>query len=350
MVAVVAELGGAGTSTFRRIDAAGCDGAMRDLGVSVRVPAPGRPDRDPGDVREATVPLRRLADFDPDAVVGAIPGLALLREARAMAPEPLRRGGGAAAVLPPSPAAWQATVDRLLDAHVHAILDHPRLRMVEAAWRGIDALVRGVAGLPDVEVHVLDVPRAAVADGSGVARAVAGLPGPVRALVCGWDVGPEAADVAPLDALGAAAAGAGVPCLAGATPALVGVTAAGPALDRLRRSPVAAHLALVVPRALVRPWHDPATVAGFSFDEAAAPGATPFWGGSAFVAALALAGEARGDPRVVAWPGPLRLETALDDTTTARLTAAGCLVLAPVPGAAALKMLGARTLSGTPIA
>ena len=344
VVVVVGEFGGTAGAALRRIDADGFDATMATLAAAVRVPSPNRVGRDPAQApAETTLPLRTLADFSPDALVAAVPGLALLRQARTMTPEPARRGAGAP-LLPPSTGAWQATVDRLLDGHVRELLRHPRLRAVEIAWRGLHALVRGAAGLPDVEVHVLDVPRAELA------HALETLPHGLAAVVADVEIGTTSEDAALAGALGAATARAGVTLVLAAAPALLDDA---DALRALREAPWASRVALVGPRLVLRPLWTPATVTGFAFDEAAEPGAPRLLGGAPIAVALALlrgGAASGGDARLVEWPASPQLEIALSDAAVARITAAGCVALAPAPGGAALRVAGLRTLGGTPLA
>ena len=342
-VVVVGEFGGASDAVLRRLDADGFDATMASLGAAVRVPSPNRVGRDPAQApTETTLPLHTLADFHPDAVVTAVPGLALLRQARAMTPEPARRGAGAP-VLPPSTGAWQATVDRLLDGHVRELLRHPRFRAAEIAWRGLHAFAVGVAGVPDVEVYVLDLPRAALAD--GLARALEALPPGPAVLVADVEVTPD--DAALLGALAAATARAGLPLVLAAAPALLDDV---DALRALRAAPWASRVALAGPRLLLRPFWTPGTVTGFAFDESAAPDAEGLLGGApiAVVLALVRGGAASdGESRFVEWTGPLQLEVALSTAAIARITAAGAVALAAAPGGAALRVAGMRTLGGT---
>jgi len=326
-VVVVGEFGGGSDAVLRRLDAGAFDATMAALGAAVRVPSPNRVGRDPAQApAETALPLRTLADFHPDALVGAVPGLALLRQARAMTPEPARRGTGPP-LLPPSTGAWQATVDRLLDGHVRELLHNPRLRAAEIAWRGLHALAAGVAGVPDVEVYFLDVPRAALAD--GVARALGALPPGPAVLVADVEMTPD--DAALLGALAAATARAELPLVLAAAPALLDDP---DTLRALRAAPWAARVALAGPRLVLRPFWTPGTVTGFAFDESAAPDASRLLGGAPIAVALAIVrggAASDGEARYIEWPSAPQLEVALGDAAIARITAAGAVALAAAP-------------------
>jgi type VI secretion system protein ImpC len=216
-------------------------------------------------------------------------------------------------------------IDTALATLMRRVLHDPAFQALEAAWLGADRLVRGLELGEGLQLFVLDVGLAELrqdlsshradlsasalhahfSPGAGVDAQRWGL------LVLDQAFGPEADDVQALAALGALAARAGAPLLAGALPAMVG---AGNRTDlieprrwkadddealaywqALREAPMAPWLGLVLPRVLMRLPYGAATdpISAFQFEEMPAdrPHGSYLWGGGAPALAL-LAGRA----------------------------------------------------------
>lgn len=293
-----------------------------------------------------TVAFGQLDDFHPDALWARLPGLQALREARERGPAPLpaaaapgvaapaaasaggsdllgsllggRPAGAAPAAAPPAPpanpaqaavevlarramagqalpdrraeiAAFNRAVDMAATEALRAVLHEPRFQALEAAWRGLLALLQSLE-LDDgdgPQVHLFDAATGElVADlvaAQGDARRTAlhqalvgrwkGVPG-----APGWDAivglhrfGPGAADMALLAAWSLVAESADCPFVADGDPVLA-EDPADPGLAAwraLRRSPSARSVGLVAPRLLLRQPYgaksDP--VHAFAFEE-----------------------------------------------------------------------------------
>ncbi|HLK88285.1 MAG TPA: type VI secretion system contractile sheath large subunit [Polyangia bacterium] len=215
---------------------------------------------------------------------------------------------------------------------MRALLHQPAFQALEARWRALELLVSRADEA--VEIIVLDVTRAELLadllpggadaasdptlDGSALARRVLSPPGgrPFAALIGDFAFGPGAEDAALLGRLGALAAAAGAPFVAGAAPALLGRPSLAGADDAagwealapddarrwqaLRRGPAAPWVGLALPRFLARAPYGAKTAAidSFAFEEIEGRPApeTLCWASGAFLCALALArGEEAGD-------------------------------------------------------
>lgn len=216
-------------------------------------------------------------------------------------------------------------VDGTLTALMRGVLQHPSFQALEAAWRGIDRLVRELELGETLQLQVLDIGRSEIeadiathqADlsASALHRLLTARPSPDSSGLGLWVLemafGPEPADVQTLAALGALAARAGAPVLAAARPALAGCPslqalndpatwqpAAAPGLvhwTALRSSPMAPWIGLVLPRVLLRLPYGAATdpINGFGFEELppSRPHEAYLWGAGSLALAL-LAGRA----------------------------------------------------------
>ena len=218
-----------------------------------------------------------------------------------------------------------AAVDQALTALMRRLLHAPALQSLEAAWRSADRLVRGLDLGAELQLWLLDVSRdelrqdlqahrddlAASALHARLHPAAGAEAERFGLLVLDQAFGPESEDLQLLAALGALAARAGAPLLAGATPALAGsADVAGLAEPRrwraaddealawwqaLRMAPMAPWIGLVLPRVLMRLPYGAATdpVTRFAFEEMPPerPHDAYLWGGGAPALAL-LAGQA----------------------------------------------------------
>lgn len=215
----------------------------------------------------------------------------------------------------------RAAVDDALGALMRRLLRHPALQALEATWRGVERLVRGLDLDESMQLHLLDASRIDLADdvaahrddlsASGLHRLLhPGAAGEGRAwglVVLDQAFGAEAGDVTLLASLGALCARAGSPLLAAAGPTLAGADDAAtlaeprrcrPADDpslatwqALRTSPIAPWIGLVLPRLLMRLPYGAATdrIERFAFEEMPTPDPAAYlWG----LGPMALAGLA----------------------------------------------------------
>jgi type VI secretion system protein ImpC len=178
-----------------------------------------------------------------------------------------------------APNAWQygavAAAEMELTNRLSAILHHADFQALEAAWRGIDLLVRRIESSEEIGLLVLDVSLAELQ--ADLARhdveqsALFSLlrDSEPKLIVGNYTFGQTADGLRTLGKLAEIAAGLGAPFIATATPQLVGCDSFGahpdpdnwkeqlPAdvseiWDSLRRSPHALHVGLAAPRFMLR--------------------------------------------------------------------------------------------------
>ena len=123
------------------ISAAGFDEALKNLAPSVTVTVPDRLGE--GGTHEVTVDLSSPAGFHPDRIVEGLPALA---EAVA------RRKANSETE--------DAAADTALGAQLDAVLHHPDLQRVEAAWRGLRFLLDGAGESDNIIVEILPAQKA----------------------------------------------------------------------------------------------------------------------------------------------------------------------------------------------
>lgn len=208
---------------------------------------------------------------------------------------------------------------------MRTILGSRAFRAIEAAWRGVDFLLRRLDADGPLTIHVVDVsPEELRADlasedlaKSGLWRLLVektvGTPGahPWAAFAVLGSFGPSKDDAEALGRLAKIAARAGTAVLAGAEPGLVGCAsfAATPDPDdwtepagdgaeawaALARLPEARHVGLALPRILLRlPWgKETNAVDAFDFEELSSPPEhEEYLWGSPSLATVLLLGEA----------------------------------------------------------
>lgn len=178
----------------------------------------------------------------------------------------------------PNQPLFVAAADQAVADAMRVVLHAPQFQRLEAAWLGLSRLVRSLES-EDIGIWIYDVTeeelRTAIADpaGGAIHRALVApqsVPGAPRWSVWAVDAafGEDTADLATLAFLGALGASIGVPVVAAASPALVGIDSfalepdtarwTGPSdalketWTELRRSPVATWIALAAPRLLLR--------------------------------------------------------------------------------------------------
>ena len=267
----------------------------------------------------------------------------------------LLRGIVAPHILPPTSPdapALIATVDATLAATLRAVLQHPRFRQLETAWRSLAFVASRVETDPTLQLQVLDWSAAEFAadlragddlgDSALYKHLVSNpaeddhLPQPAALLAC-YDFGTGPGDAELLARVAQVVASAGVPFIAtlddaalrAETPELPTLPAGHAASwQALRALPQTAHLALAAPRFLLRTPYgrrgEP--IERFAFEEdPGGPTPPPLpWGSPALLAAVLLArhlldngpDEPPGEPLTVD-DMPIALRTGADGDTVA---------------------------------
>jgi type VI secretion system ImpC/EvpB family protein/type VI secretion system ImpB/VipA family protein len=266
-----------------------------------------------------------------------------------------------------------AALDRVLAQQVGAVLHHPRLQRLEAAWRGLDRLVaEGGDAVQVLAVPIAKDELARLAREPGPAgdhslvRLLTAAAQPIALLVTDAEFDRGTTDVETLALLAKAAAMLQAPVLAGAAAAFLGLpdwraTAALPPFDRLferadprntkwlafRDSDAARFAALAAPAVLLRAPH--AATDGTAAEPIAGAGDL-LWGSGAWAVAAALlrAEVQRGWPAAACagalpWFAPDAAHAAATTTTAADLSAlAGKLAAA---GLLAVTSVGANAMA-----
>jgi type VI secretion system protein ImpC len=310
--------------------------AAAALGLSAPTPAPAPAAADAGDIE-------RLLGRKPTAPAAVPQDAASVLQGwlgQLMAPHVVAQAA-------PEQRAWQAAADEALGALMRQVLHHPAFQTLEASWRGLDRLVRGLDLGEALQLQVLDVGRDEIeADLAAHRDDLSGSA--LHALLCGgasdhpgrWGMlvldqafGPSADEVQALAALGAMAARAGAPLLAAAAPQALGCSDAAQLTDpqrwaapdatalahwaALRSSPMAGWIGLVAPRVLMRLPYGATSdrIASFAFEELPAPHQHNafLWGHGAMAMAL-LAGQAF---QADGWAMDLSSQLVLDDLPSA---------------------------------
>jgi len=279
---------------------------VADLGGDVAAPRPAtgatlddlmasmRPRLGPGPGVSREILFRSLADFSPEALRLALP----------------------AAVSPDE--SWKA-----VDALLHA----PRFQAIEAAWRGLDRLLRQAGDGRDVEIDVLDLATPALR--ASPDRIFGGPERACAAVLVDSDIGGALADGAFLREVAALAERRRTAVLLGAAPSLLGLRHAAhlPGLsdpaDRLdaawgggwrafRASDAARWVGLTINRFLLRPVY---TQEAGAHAETASPGRPDdyLWGRGVWLAGadLVRSRRDRGDPLTLSGIVPERLHLEL---------------------------------------
>ncbi|HSG81103.1 MAG TPA: type VI secretion system contractile sheath large subunit [Gemmatimonadota bacterium] len=214
----------------------------------------------------------------------------------------------------------QESLDAAAAGLMRALLHAPSVQALEAAWRGVDLLVRRLETSVQLQLHLIDVSKQELAadqapdsdiEKSGLFKLLVdssvGTPGaePWALLVGDYTFGPQDEDLLLLARLGALASLAGAPWISAAHPQLAGFdsfahapdpaswrTVDLPLWDALRREPQAAWLGLALPRFLLRlPYGaeaEPCDILGF--EELSQPPRHDqlLWGNPAFACGLLL--------------------------------------------------------------
>jgi type VI secretion system protein ImpC len=290
--------------------------------------------------------------------------------------------------------ALAAEVEDTMSAVLRAILHHPAFQGLEAAWRGIDFLVRRLETGRRLKVFLLDVSRseldAEFADDASAAEAILQRvvtrandeAAPWSVLAGGFTFDGSDGHTRTLARLAALARAAGAPFIAAAAPRLAGVSsfAEQPELEdlrfdddaawsALRHSPDAAFVGLALPRFILRAPYDPRDEPCelLAFDEmGAAPSHGDYLWGNPSIAAALLLGEAFSGSGWEMRPGdvleigglPLHLyrrdgetvakpcaEALLTDRVAVRLLDAGLMPLLSQKNGDAVRIAGFQSIA-----
>lgn len=205
----------------------------------------------------------------------------------------------------------EAVVDEAASARMRELLRNPEFRAVEAAWRGAWWLVRRLETDSLLQVHLIDLPKTALADTGTVERLLDADGQPWGLLVGLHAFTADMDDVELLAYMARLGRHLGAPFIAEAGPRLLGCgsLAQAPypadwqpltgkeaqAWDELRQLPEAAYLGLALPRFLLRlPYgKEAASVEQFGFEELGpGPDHEAFLWGSPGLLCACLFGEA----------------------------------------------------------
>lgn len=235
-----------------------------------------------------------------------------------------------------APGAWQsgalAAAEMELASRLNATLHHPDFQALEAAWRGVDMLVRRIESSEEIGLFVLDVSLAELQadfvaheqlDQSALFRLLRDRK--PRLLVGNYTFGHTAADLRTLGGLAEIATRHAVSLVATAAPMLVGCDSfalhpdpddwkaklppeAIEVWESLRRSPHAGRVGLAAPRFLLRQPYGKAgdPIDTFPFEELSGePAHESFlWGHSAVLCACAAIDAIQsGDPELAEFTG-----------------------------------------------
>lgn len=287
----------------------------------------------------------------------------------------------------PRQAEMIAAFDNAVSGQMRAVLHHPRFQALEAAWRGVDFLLRNLDTDDTLEVFLLDVSRPELAadlrtEGSVSATAEIIVEQPIGSkpwtVIAGlYAFQPDSEDDADLLArLAHIAAAARAPFVAAGGAGFLELAQARPgeretpaAWQTLRAFPASRHAGLVSPRFLLRlPYgHNTDAIDHFAFEEMPPKISHEalLWGNGALIAAMLLAiawreegwefsapanAEVNGLPvYVVTEAGNKKLtpcgEVLLTDRVAENLLALGIMPLATVRDRDAVRLLRFQSLA-----
>jgi len=190
------------------------------------------------------------------------------------------------------PAQLKREADRSLTAaeRMRAILHEPGLQSIEAAWRGLDMLVRTVDTGADLKIYILDLTLAELVRHLGVLQESLKRKGPWAVIGANFVFGQSDAEVEALRRIAGLAKAVEAPFIAEAAPPDSDEPAAA-WLD-FRKSPEAVWIGLALPRFLLRlPYgKETSPIDSFPFEEMPAMQHSDYlWGNPAFLCVSLLA-------------------------------------------------------------
>ncbi len=278
-------------------------------GWAVPPPAPPRGRTDALRIDAELTDFSRLLGIAPSPAPQPSPLDAMLREV--MAPYIVPASS-------PDAAALTALVDTALSATLRALLHHPDVQSLEAAWRSLDFIVRRCECDETLKLQVVDISAEEFAadlsstdalENTGLYRLLVERPsqdarlGPPSVLVglYGFEMTPAHAEL--LGRIGAIAAKAQAPFIASIGADVIGLDEqtlperTAQAWSALRGMPQARFVGLTTPRFLLRAPYGRRTqsIDRFAFEECPAQGLGPglLWGHSSLLAAALLGQHAR---------------------------------------------------------
>lgn len=298
----------------------------------------------------------------------------------------------------PSPGAWQtgaiAAAEMELTNRLNAVLHHPDFQALEAAWRGVDMLVRRIESSEEIGLFVLDVSlselQADLASHEQTERSVLFRllrDRKPRLIVGNYTFGQNAADLRTLGQLAEIATRLPTPFVASAAAQLVGCDSftrhpdpddwklkltedVAAIWETLRQSPAANHVGLAAPRFLLRQPYGKAgdPIENFSFEELPANAAHEsfLWGHSAILCAcVAIDAIQAGDTGLTEFTGgeiselPVHkfiedgevvvkpyAEAWLTDRAVARVLDRGIMPVVPVKNQNTIRLNHLRSIAG----
>ncbi len=180
--------------------------------------------------------------------------------------------------------------DRAHSVLMRAVLHDPQFQALEAAWRALDMLTRGLDTDGALSIYILDVTKDELNRGLGDLAPRLATREPWAVIACNFVFDRSAGDVSLLRRMGELAVRAGAPVIAESEPP--DEDSGSPEWRALRASPEARWLGLVLPRFLARVPYGKATysIQKFAFEEVdGAPQHRDFlWANPAFACALLL--------------------------------------------------------------
>lgn len=261
-----------------------------------------RPPREDTQESKPAVPSAKRAEPKP--------GMSLLdqmmeqEEATAPAPSPVRASGTLSAFIEQAVAPhlvrsdsrkqqWSAQVDAMATEKMRAVLHHPEFQAVEAAWRGVQLLVRRLDPDHELRIWLLDATLAEVLDDpQAFVDCLSARPEPWALIAGNFAFGQSPEAVARLRNFGRIAAALRAPFLAEGQPP--SEAELSPDWVALRKSAEARFIGLALPRILLRlPYGtDTSPLDSFAFEEMPQSVHVHYlWGNPAFACA-SLVGEA----------------------------------------------------------
>jgi type VI secretion system protein ImpC len=199
-------------------------------------------------------------------------------------------------------------VDAAVAAQMRAILHHRRFQSLEAAWRGLDFLVRNIETGANLKIYVLHMPRKTLAADlipandlrhtalyRLIVEETVGTPGghPWALVAANYAFGPATEDVELLGRMALLCAAARSPVIARADAALLGDARELAVWNELRTIPEAQYVGLALPGFLLRLPYGANTspIDSFPFEETSGePKRQDYvWGNPAFLCAYLIA-------------------------------------------------------------
>ena len=172
---------------------------------------------------------------------------------------------------------------------LQGFLHHPRMQSIEAAWRAVFMLLRGLETDTDLQLFLLDITLPELVGQLADVQKELRRHGPWALIVGNYAFGQSDLDAQVLERLAGLSSSVGAPFLAEAH--LPGETEPGAAWEGLRRSPAAPWIGLALPRFLLRLPYGKQTdsIESFPFEEMPqSEHGSYLWGNPAFFCAYLL--------------------------------------------------------------